>query len=66
MYCTMKIKQVNPVHDFIRLSRGHIFQLIKAIQWCHQNNVIHRGAFWYILFKTDRLHCGQTAADSKL
>ncbi|CAB3980727.1 cyclin-dependent kinase-like 5 isoform X2 [Paramuricea clavata] len=22
--------------------RGHIFQLIKAIQWCHQNNVIHR------------------------
>ncbi|XP_028417617.1 cyclin-dependent kinase-like 5 isoform X2 [Dendronephthya gigantea] len=22
--------------------RGHIFQLIKAIHWCHQNNVIHR------------------------
>ena len=25
------------------LSRGYIFQLIKAIKWCHQNDVIHRG-----------------------
>ena len=24
-------------------SRNYVFQLIKAIKWCHQNDVIHRG-----------------------
>ena len=26
--------------------RSYIYQLIKAIHWCHKNEIVHRGMFW--------------------
>lgn len=36
----------------IELARGYVYQLCRAVSWCHNNGIIHRGfaiinLFWY-------------------
>ena len=31
--------------------RNYIFQLIKAIHWCHKNDIVHRGKQHHTAFK---------------
>lgn len=28
------------------MARSYIYQLIKAIHWCHKHDIVHRGELW--------------------